>query len=49
MTEGMRVTESDLPDDWSQLMSVGTYDLEDGEKVKVAFAIIGGEDYNKVI
>lgn len=49
MTDGIRVTGSDHPDDWSQLMSVGPFELEDGEKVKAAFAILGGEDWRDII
>ncbi|MBN1351990.1 S8 family peptidase [candidate division KSB1 bacterium] len=49
MTEGFQVTKSDRQHDWSQLMAAGPYNLDKGEKVTVAYAILGGEDKNDIL
>jgi len=44
MTEGFKVTQSDGANDWSQMLTAGPFLLNSGEKTKVAFAVLGGED-----
>jgi hypothetical protein len=43
MTEGFQVTRSDVPQDWSQMLSAGPFELNKYEKIKVVYAILGGE------
>lgn len=44
MTEGFQVIQSDGANDWSQMLTAGPFLLNSGEKTKVAFAVLGGED-----
>ena len=44
MTEGTKFTKSDEPDDWSHLLSAGPFSLQPNETLKIAYAILGGED-----
>ncbi len=49
MTEGFQVTKSDVPHDWSQLLSAGPFILDKYEKIKVAYAMLGGETETDLI
>jgi subtilisin family serine protease len=46
MSGGFQVVSSDAPNDWSQLLSCGPYNLPAGQSVTVAFAVLGGADLN---
>jgi len=46
LTENFSVVGSDEPNDWSQLLSYGPYNIPPGQSVTVAFAILGGTDLN---
>jgi len=46
LTENFPVVSSDAPNDWSQLLSYGPFNIAAGQSVIVAFAILGGTDLN---
>lgn len=49
MTEGFKLVESDDASDWSQLLTAGPIALGAGEKTKVVFAVLGGEDETDLV
>lgn len=44
MTEGFQFLKSDMPNDWSQILSIGPYNISVGGEAKTTFAILGGEN-----
>jgi bacillopeptidase F len=46
MSEGFELTRGDTLGDWSHMISAGPFSLEPHDTVTVAFAVLGGEDFN---
>jgi subtilisin family serine protease len=46
LTENFPVVNSDAPNDWSQLLSYGPFNIAAGQSATVAFAVLGGTDLN---
>ncbi|MFQ5754312.1 MAG: cohesin domain-containing protein, partial [bacterium] len=44
MANGLEVTQSDGPNDWSHLLSAGPFDIPPDGSVTVVYAILGGEN-----